>query len=112
MDERLIREVLSVRCPGEEETAMRARLARLGPDVARAAARLRKRREERRQGLVFLSCALAFLLIAACGYRAWALGSVASGDLMLGGGALMGVILILSPLMAYCVEREREHEKS
>lgn len=112
MDERLIREALSMRYPGEEETSMRTRLAWLGPDVARAAARLKKRREERRQGLVFLGCAIAFLLIAACGYRAWTLGSVASGDLMLGGGALMGAILILSPLMAYCIEREREHEKS
>jgi hypothetical protein len=89
MNERLLKEALGSRCREAEEPAMRARLARLRPDVARAAARLKKRREARRQGLTFLGCAIAFLLLAGWGYRAWAEGRVTSADILLGGGALM-----------------------
>lgn len=111
MNERFLREALAVRRRDAEDPAMRARLARLRPDVARAAARLKARREARRQNLLFLGCACALLLLAACGYRAWMEGGVTSGDILLGAGAVMGAILLLSPLVAYFVEREREHEK-
>ena len=112
MDERLLKEALGADCREAGDSAMQTRLVRLQPEIARAAARLRKRREERRQGLVFLGCAVAFALLAAWVFRAWAEGGITSGDILLVWGALMGAILILSPLMAYCVEKEREHEKS
>ena len=112
MDERLLKEALGADCREAGDSAMQTRLVRLQPEIARAAARLRKRREERRQGLIFLGCAVAFALLAACVFRAWAEGGITSGDILMGGGALMGLILALSPLMAYWLEREREHEKA
>ena len=112
MDERLLKEALGADCREAGNPAMQTCLVRLQPEIARAAARLKARREARRQNMAFLSCAVAFALMSAWVFRAWAEGGIKLGDILMGGGALMGLILALSPLMAYWLEREREHEKA
>ncbi len=112
MDERLIREALRADCRGAGDPAMQARLIRLQPEIARAAARLKARREARRQNLLFFSFACAFAVAAGFAVRDWSQGGTAFREILMGGGALMGLILALSPLMAYWLEREREHEKA
>jgi hypothetical protein len=114
MNERILREALSG--PGEnrsaEDASLRDNLARLGPEIGRAATRLREKREARRQNLLFLASALAFLLAAVFALEDWSRGGKALRGILLGGGVLMGLVLALSPLMAYWLEEEREHEKA
>jgi hypothetical protein len=112
MSEQLLKEALSADCREAGDPAMQTRLVRLQPEIARAAARLKARREARRQNLMFCACACAFA--AAAGFAAldWSRGGTAFREILMGGGALMGLILALSPLMAYWLEREREHEKA
>jgi len=96
----------------ESEDAALRNLTRLGPEIGRAAQRLREKREARRQNLLFLASALAFLLAAAFALEDWSRGGTAFKGILLGSGALMGLVLALSPLMAYWLEKEREHEKA
>ena len=99
--------------PSDSSDAVRrTNLARLRPEIDRTAAILQKRQEARRQNLAFLACSCAFALAAFFAYRNWTAGGTAVKGLLLGGVIVMVLILILSPLMAYCLEEEREHEKT
>lgn len=110
MNEQTLREALSGQREGDD--IVRANLTRLGPEIGRAARRLRERREARRQNLLFLASALVFLLAAGFALTDWSRGGTAFKGILMGFGALMGLVLALSPLLAYWLEEEREHEKA
>jgi len=119
MNERLLREALTSRCDEgadalslREDDVRRRNLDRLRPQIGQAALRIQKRREAHRQNMLFLACACAFVLAAVCVFREWAASGAVAKGILLGGSILMGLILALSPLMAYCLEEEREHEKA
>jgi len=92
------------------EGAERAAIARLRPEIDRAAARLAARRTARRQNLAFAACALAFAAGSAAACHLWARTGAAPACALWLIGAPMALILLIAPLMAYCLEKEREYE--
>lgn len=87
-------------------------IAPLAPAVGRAASALKRRRQAQKQNLLLLVCACALAAAACLAVREWigsgALGPVSRG-ILLGVAALMALTLALSPILAYCLEKEREN---
>jgi hypothetical protein len=113
LNEQALREALNTTGETGEavDRARREALHRLSPDVRRAAARLRAQRAEWRQMILFAACACAFALTSV--FASFPQLGVSVGRIrcvLWAGGALMALTLILSPIVAYCVEKEREHE--
>lgn len=110
MDEQFLKEALAESRAREPEPD----LANLMPATCRAAARLQKRREARRQNLAFFACAACVAPAVAWAARAWLSGGSpepVSKGILIGVAVLMALTLLLSPWMAYFLEEEREHEK-
>ena len=82
-------------------------------DIDRTAARLGTKRSALRQYLAFLTCVCAFLLGATAAYFLWPRADAAApAHALWFVGAPMALTLLIAPLMAYFLEKEREHEKA
>ena len=135
MNEEFLRATLTR--PGDDAAPETGRetLARLRPETMRAAARLKRQRQARRQNLLFAACGLGFCAVALAFFEAQSapletLGALKTGAALAArtagrsavlnvpgaalkvGAGLMALILLLAPVMAYYLEKEREHEKA
>lgn len=86
----------------EQSWRTREAVCALQPEINRAAARLRRRRETRRQVLSFCAAALLLALLA------WTAVQMRRPWLIPLSGA--GLTLLLSPALAYFIEEERNNE--
>ncbi len=95
------------------DSAQKTAIDRLRPDINRTAARLGTKRAALRQYLAFLTCVCAFLLGATAAYFLWPRADAAApANALWFVGAPMALTLLIAPLMAYFLEKEREHEKA
>ena len=85
----------------------------LSPDITRNAMRLKKRRRDRIQNVLCCAAVLVFIL-AAVGLGLYLKNSeapeAAMKTLLMSAGAGMGLVLLLSPALAWFSDEERKNE--